>query len=99
VARAWVRTVLGDDPHTVESEHEAELVPGLPDGVVGVEVGGMGHVLVAPSSGDLPDRAMFTRGQGTERDIDVVRGEDGRLECTVVKNSRGQRRLVVAVEL
>jgi hypothetical protein len=101
VTTAKVRTILGDDPHTVEEDRDAPLVEGLHSatlGVVAVEVAGLGVVLFVAADDRGPDRAMFTQGPGTERHIDVVRTEAG-VECTVLKNGVGQRRMVVVLDL
>ncbi len=89
---AKVRTILGDDPNTVEEDHDAEIRTDVTSAIC-VVVAGMGHVLYAPETG----KAMFTSGPGTEREIDQ-RQEDGVVELTIIKNSRGQRRMVVVLQ-
>jgi hypothetical protein len=90
--KAVVRTILGDDPNTITDDTPATIRDDVTSAVC-VEVSGLGHVLYSPEQ----DRAMFTQGPGTERQVDVAHAENGDTEVTVIKNGAGQRRMVVVL--
>jgi hypothetical protein len=94
---AAMRVILGDDPNTMEEEHELPMVDGLLHPVVGVEVPGMGHVLYMGADDNGPERALFTQGPGRERYIDPTRVDSETVEIPIVVNGRGQRRMVVVI--
>lgn len=91
-----MRTILGDDPHVVEDDQPAEMLEWLAP-MAGVKVDGMGTLIFAPHDNKGPDRAVFTQGPGRDRDVEVRRTDPDRVECTIIANSRGQRRMIVVI--